>query len=116
MRGDTKGAVASVQVLEDIILRMCGRAASLFACKGDVEWLTGPGLCAARYHMIYRLFNILVRREEITLELELVQMTSEKEQHRLDPTAKPFIPKGIKMLKRCSFQVNGQNIKCITAE
>ena len=54
--------------------------------------------------MMHRLFNILVAREEMQLELEREEMTSEKHQFCLHPMEKPFALKGIKMRERLSFK------------
>ena len=81
-------------------LRMCSRAASLLEHEGDVGWLTGPAPCNAYHHMMHRLFNIFVTREETRLETEIVEkekMTSEHEKTRLNPNARPFAPRGIPM-------------------
>ena len=78
---------------------MHSRAASLLEHEGDVGWLTGPAPCNAYHHMMHRLFNIFVTREEMRLDIEIAEkekVTSEREKIRLNPNAKPFQPKGIK--------------------
>ena len=76
------------------------RVALLLAHEGDIKWLTGSGPYTVRHHMACRLFNILVMREEMQLEVERKDMTSEKKNIIFDPTVRPFPPRGLQINDR----------------
>ena len=82
-----------------MLLRIHSRAASILANNEDVGLLTGPGPHTARHHVKCRLLNIEIIREKMRLELEQVEqeeMTSGRTKFYFNPTAKPFILRGIK--------------------
>ena len=45
------------------------------AFEGDIRWLIGLDPCTARHHVMHRLFNVLIMREELRLEVEKKTLT-----------------------------------------
>ena len=89
--------------------------------EGDVGWLTGPAPYNAYHHMMHRLFNIFITREEMRLEIELgekEEMTSEREKIRLNPNAKPFLPREIQLRAKDAHDniIKSNHIKSIATE
>ena len=71
----------------------------------------------ARHHMMYRLFNILVTREEMQLEREQEGIMSERKIFSLNLMVQPFAPKGIQTRKvSVNKGLQLENIKSITSE
>ena len=116
-QSDRIGVSIAKQVWVIRLFKMYSRVVSLLVLEGDVGQLIGSGPCTARHHMVCRLLNILIMREEMQLEIEQEAMTSEKKIFRLDLMVQPLVQKGIKIRGASEIERSqSENIQSIVSE